>query len=122
MKQLGARLVVSFELAEVRKHEGIYAPELTVEELLIAIAEYTRDGSKRVGGYDEDLSSPFLMAVDFAVADAAQKAVLAILAKKEAEMAELEAKNLELEKRIDTLKGGKSPTLIPDNLDDDTPF
>ena len=75
-----ARLVVSFELAESGKPEGLYVPELTVKELLEAIEEYTRLGCQRIGHHDEDISNPFLCVVDYAIAAAAKKAVLALFA------------------------------------------
>lgn len=107
--QLGARLVVSFELADVKKQEGLYKPELTVEELLTAIEEYTLSGCQRTKDYNEDISNAFLCPVDFAVAEAAKKAVLAIFDQMETEKVELAAKNIEIECRLEKFKEGNPP-------------
>lgn len=118
----GARLVVSFELINVKKIEGIYVPELSVEELLKAIKEYTQSACERIRGYDEDISNPFLCAVDFAVAEAAQKAVSALFAERNEERRNLEAKNQELETRLERIKGGSSAQSSKISLDDEVPF
>ncbi|MBI4088537.1 hypothetical protein HY415_00345 [Candidatus Kaiserbacteria bacterium] len=96
----GARIVVSFELVDVRKSNGLYVPELTVEELLTAVREYTRSACGRTGNYDEDISNPFLCVVDFAVARAAEKAISALFAQQEGAIEELGRKVEDLQGRL----------------------
>jgi len=117
----GARLIVSFELADVRKHEGFYVPELTVEELLAAIEEYTRSACVRKGHYDEEISNAFLSVVDFAIADAAGKAVSALFAQLNTDKTALALENQDLKTRLQALEGGKSAGAT-EEIDDDIPF
>lgn len=93
-RPLGARLVVSFELAKVSKLEGMYHPELTVEQLLLAIEEYARNSSSRAGHYDEEISNPFLCVVDSAIATAAQRAIMAIFTELNKKIQKLESQAL----------------------------